>query len=256
MRRLGGTLVALLALGVAAPRGEVDERRSGATFMSAETRALQADDTANPGMLWVADGEALWSTPDGASRTSCATCHGDARVAMRGVAARYPAIDAAGGGAVDLQGRINLCRTRHMGAAALPLEQHDLLALATFVGHQSRGLPLDPPPGPAMDALRDHGRRIYTQRQGQLDLSCAGCHDANWGRRLGAVAIPQAHPTGYPIYRLEWQGVGSLQRRVRGCLVGVRAEPWPYGAGDAIALEAYLAWQARGMTLETPAVRP
>lgn len=68
--------------------------------------------------------------------------------------------------------------------------------------------------------------------------------------------IPQAHPTGYPIYRLEWQGMGSLARRIRNCMVGVRAEPYAPGAPEVAELELYLMWRARGMKLETPAVRP
>ena len=63
------------------------ERRSGYDFMSAETRAMQDDDAANPGMLWVLDGEALWNQAEGPSRKSCAACHGDAGVSMSGVAA-------------------------------------------------------------------------------------------------------------------------------------------------------------------------
>lgn len=243
-----------LAGGLQASRG--DERRSGATFMSPQTQALQADDAANPGMLSVADGQAQWSTPAGPKGTACTACHGDARDSMRGVAARYPAIDAASGKAVDLMGRINLCRTRNMGAPALQAEGAELLGLAAYVGFQSRGLPIAPPAGAAMDAVRDAGRALYTRRQGQLDFSCAACHDHNWGRKLGAAPIPQAHPTGYPLYRLEWQATGSLQRRFRNCMTGVRAEPWPYGSDEAIALEAFLMDRARGMAVETPAVRP
>ena len=71
-----------------------------------------------------------------------------------------------------------------------------------------------------------------------------------------AATLGVAHPTGYPLYRLEWQGLGSLQRRLRGCMTGVRAEPWPYGAPELVALELYLAARAGGMRMETPAVRP
>ena len=74
--------------------------------------------------------------------------------------------------------------------------------------------------------------------------------------RLGGSPIPQAHPTGYPIYRLEWQGLGSLQRRLRACMSGVRAEPFAWGAPELVELELYLARRARGMPLETPGVRP
>ena len=53
-------------------------------------------------------------------------------------------------------------------------------------------------------------------------------------RRLGGSPITQGHPTGYPIYRLEWQSLGSLQRRLRNCLAGVRAEAPPYGAPELV----------------------
>ena len=70
------------------------------------------------------------------------------------------------------------------------------------------------------------------------------------------MVIPQAHPTGYPIYRLEWQGLGSLKRRLRNCLVGVRADAWPWDAIEYVELESYLMDRARGLKIESPAVRP
>ena len=89
-----------------------------------------------------------------------------------------------------------------------------------------------------------------------MNLSCAQCHDDNWGKSLAGNLIPQAHPTGYPIYRLEWQSLGSLQRRLRNCMTGVRAEPYALGAPDYVDLELFLMWRARGMTMESPGVRP
>jgi len=58
--------------------------------MTPETQAIQNDDTANPGMLWVLDGETLWKAKAGAANMACADCHNDARASMKGVAARYP----------------------------------------------------------------------------------------------------------------------------------------------------------------------
>jgi sulfur-oxidizing protein SoxA len=175
---------------------------------------------------------------------------------MRGVAARYPALEAASGAAFDLSGRIIQCREARQAGPPLARESHDLLALSSFVAHQSRGLPIAPPEDTGMRAVRALGQRIYMTRMGQLDLSCAQCHDDHAGRRLAGSSIPQAHPTGYPIYRLEWQALGSLQRRLRGCMVGVRAEPFAYGSAEFIAIEAYLMERARGMEVETPAIRP
>src|SRR5690606_26303112 len=82
------------------------------------------------------------------------------------------------------------------------------------------------------------------------------CHDDNRGKKLAGITLPQGHPTGYPLYRLEWQTLGSLQRRLRNCMIGVRATPYPYGSPEYIALETYLMWRARGMPRESPAVRP
>ena len=104
--------------------------------------------------------------------------------------------------------------------------------------------------------LDDLAGRVELRRQGQLNLACAQCHDERYGRKLAGSPIPQGQATGYPIYRLEWQGLGSLQRRLRNCAIGVRAEPYPLGAPELVELEYYLMWRAPGMKLETPAVRP
>ncbi|MFC7540855.1 sulfur oxidation c-type cytochrome SoxA [Siccirubricoccus deserti] len=100
------------------------------------------------------------------------------------------------------------------------------------------------------------GEALFRERRGQLNLSCAQCHDDNAGRRLAGSAIPEGHANGYPLYRLEWQGLGSLRRRLRSCMVGVRSEPFPPDAPEYLALEAYLAMRARGLVVETPAIRP
>ena len=231
------------------------DKRSGYGFMSRDTQAMQDDDTANPGMLSVLDGEALWNAKAGNARRSCADCHGDG-ASMREVAARYPAYDAARGGPIDLEQRVNICRAERQQAPPLRWESKELLALTAFVGRQSRGTPIAPPADERLKPFIEAGRALYQQRQGQLNLSCGQCHDDNWGKRLAGSPVPQAHPTGYPIYRLEWQSVGSLQRRLRNCLIGMRAEVYGFGAPELVDLELYLMSRARGLPLETPAVRP
>jgi sulfur-oxidizing protein SoxA len=258
---LGAMLLGLggLALGVAlaaATQPASDRPRSGLEFVSPETRAMQADDAVNPGMLWVQDGARLWSAPAGRQGQACADCHGDAANSMRGVATRYPAYDVVLKRPIDLQGRIGQCRQTRQGAPPPAAESDELLALTAFVAHQSRGLPINPPADARLAPNIENGRRLYMQRMGQLDLSCAACHDGLAGRRLSGSLIPQAHPTAYPLYRLEWQTVGSLQRRFRNCMIGVRAEPFEYGSEAFIDLELYLMTQARGLPIETPGVRP
>jgi sulfur-oxidizing protein SoxA len=257
-RKLGCLLIAAMVLAIAAQAGEIptDQRRSDYQLMSPELQHMQDDDTSNPGMLSVLDGEALWQRNEGGEGKSCADCHGEAVNSMKGVAARYPVVDPRLGRPVDLEGRINACRTNHQGATPFPPESKDLLALTAYVAHQSKGLPLSLPDDAATARSVDVGRQIFERRQGQLNLSCAQCHDDNWGQKLAGATIPQGHPNGYPLYRLEWQSLGSLQRRLRNCLFGMRAEPYPYDAPELVQLELFLAWRAGDLLIEAPAVRP
>jgi L-cysteine S-thiosulfotransferase len=220
----------------------LSERRSGYDFMSRETRAMQDDEATGPAVLWLLDGEALWT------KLGCSGCHGDARVSMKGVAARYPArVD---GKLASLEQRV-----RHQ-VPALAYESRELLALTAYVARQSRGMPITVVEDDRIKPFLERGKALFHRRQGQLDLACAQCHDDNWGKKLAGNPIPQAHPTGYPIYRLEWQTLGSLTRRLRNCLTGIRAELYPHGAPELVELELYLMWRARGMKLESPGVRP
>ncbi len=256
MRALLAAGLALAAVTGAAAAIAPEARRSGYDFASPEIRAMQDDETANPGMLWVLQGESLWARKAGEAAKSCQDCHGNAEASMKGVAARYPAFDSVLAGPLDLEQRINRCRTEHQRAEPLAWESDDLLALTAFVARQSHGLPIASATGPELRPFLDLGKELFHQREGQLNLSCSQCHDDNWGKRLAGNVIPQGHPTGYPIYRLEWQSLGSLQRRLRNCMTGVRAEPFDYGAPQAVALELYLMEQARGMPIDAPAVRP
>jgi sulfur-oxidizing protein SoxA len=244
------TRPALLLVVVAAAQAcAADPRRSGFDDMSPQIQAMQRDDAVNPAMLWVKEGEAMWAR-------DCVRCHGDASASMRGVATRYPSFDMATQRPITLSQRINQCRVRHQHAAPLPPEGDALLSIESYVGFQSRSLPIRPPSDARLQPFRERGEWLFRRRMGQLDVSCAQCHDDHAGQRLGGSTIPQAHPTGYPLYRLEWQGLASLQRRFRSCMNGMRAEPFAFEAPEFVELELYLAARAAGMRIETPAVRP
>src|SRR5476651_358768 len=122
---LAAAAISASAAGVAPLGVDKTPRLSGYDFMGRETRAMQDDDAANPGMLWVLDGEALWSRKAGAAGRSCFDCHADARSSMTGVAARYPAFDAGRARPVNLEQRINICRTGQQKAPPLAYESKD-----------------------------------------------------------------------------------------------------------------------------------
>jgi len=246
---------ALIALMLPATVG-AEERRTGYDDMSPALQAMQ-DDPMNPGAFWVLEGERRWSEPAGSTGQSCADCHGSAEISMRGVAARYPAWDEGSSAPVDLSGRIVLCQIRHQGIADFQDgADPGRLALLAYLAYQSRGMPIAPDPDPRLAPARAIGEALFSTRMGQLNLSCAQCHDDNAGGFLASARIPQAHPTGYPQYRLEWETLGTLDRRLSSCMTGVRAEPFQPGSADMVALQLFLMSRAAGLTLEALPIRP
>lgn len=232
-----------------------DDRRSGYTFLTPETQALQNDDFANPGLLWVEQGGRLWSEPAGAANQSCEGCHGDAATAMKGVAAHYPKYDEGAGRVINLEQRINLCRTEHQKAEPFAYESTDLLSMTAFVGTQSRGEKVDVAiDGPAAASFARGKEQFYTPI-GQLDMSCADCHETSVGARLRGEVISQGQINGFPIYRQLWQTMGSTHRMFGWCNEAVRAEPYAYGSQEYVDLELFERWRGRGLPVETPAVR-
>lgn len=234
---------------------EVDGRRSGYLYLTAQTQALQDDDFLNPGMFAVDEGRAIWNRIDGAEGLSCASCHGDAAETMVGLAAELPRYDEQRGGIINLELLINRERVERMGAEPLEYESEDLLALTTYIAHQSRGMPSQVDVGGAAEAFFEEGEAFFYQRRGQLDLSCAQCHEALDGRLLRGDVVSQGQINGFPFFRLIWDSMGSTHRMFEWCNEAVRAEPYPLGSDEYLNLELYVAWRGRGLPIETPAVR-
>lgn len=258
MKQIGCTLAGVaVALGALSFTGVAADQpvRPGTYYLSETLRKMQNDDVANPGMLWVSEGAELWDEPAGPEQKSCASCHQSAEETMKGVAARYPAVSEKTGELFNLEKRINHCRTAHQKSESLGYESDELLALTAFVAHQSRGMPVNVKVDGAAAPYFEAGRQRFHQKLGQLNLSCAQCHDDNAGRSLRGDTISHGLGNGYPAYRLEWQTIGSLHRRLRACSFGVRAVQFDYGSPEYLNLELYLAKRAEGLPIETPAVR-
>jgi sulfur-oxidizing protein SoxA len=214
---------------------------SGIEYQSDAVKAMQADSFGNPGLLWVDRGAELW-------KQKCASCHGEI-ASMKGVSARYPRHSAPLGRVVDLEQRIQACMP------GLAWESRDMLGLTALVARQSNGLPISVDVSGPAAATYERGRSLYFERQGQLNLACTNCHDANVGKTLLVEPISQGQPADWPAYRLEWQSLGSLQRRLRACYFGVRAEMPAFGSDDLVSLELYLAARARELGSTVPGVR-
>lgn len=235
------------------PRG--NPPRSGFTYLSPESQQLQDDEFANPGMLWVERGRELWNTADGTTGVACATCHANAATSMKGVRPRYPRYSKQRRKLVNLEQQINWCRVTRIQAPAFEYESEPLLALATFISFQSRHLPMQVAvDGPARRFFAA-GRTSFARRRGQLNLACGHCHDHNSGKRLRGEIISQGQTNGFPIYRQLWQTLGSSHRMFAWCNTAIRAKPFALGSDEYVNLELYMAWRARGLPVESPAIR-
>lgn len=229
--------------------------RSGYDYLTPELQQLQDDDFANPGLLWADHGADLWTSKAGATGQSCADCHGEAASSMRGVAVRYPAYSDELGRVINIEQQINQCRSARQEAEPFAYDSRDLVSLTTYISSQSKGLPISVAvTGPAAESL-ENGRAFFYQRRGQLNLSCANCHEDSVGKHLRAEPISQGQTNGFPIYRNLWQDIGSTHRMFAWCNEAVRAEPYPLGSQEYVDLELFERWRSNGLTIETPAVR-
>jgi sulfur-oxidizing protein SoxA len=234
----------------------LDQLKSGLEFSSPEVRGLQLDDDfASPSAHAIDKGAQLWKLAAGTTNKSCQSCHGDANDSMKGAATRYPAIDKATGKLFNLEDRIRNCRQKQQKASNWPLESDELLAITLHVTSASKGMPiLVSIDGPAQKHF-EAGQKLYMTRQGQMNLSCTQCHDQHYGQRLYNDKLSQGHPNGYPIFRLDWQYMASLERRLRFCYASVKANVPTWGHQDMRDLNLYLMWRAQGLLIEVPAVR-
>ncbi len=241
----------------AAPEGHpLDEVLSGWLFRTPETRALEADSFANPAMLYVERGEEIWNTVEGEAGKSCASCHGDASETMAGIGAHYPKWDADAMRPINIELQINKCRENNMKAEPYKFDAAEQKALTTFIRHQSLGEPVkvDLSQGD-LQSWWKKGEELYYTRTGQLNLSCASCHEENNGKYIRADHLSQGNVNGFPTYRLKQANMVSLHNRFRGCIRDTRAEFPAAFSDDLMALEVYVTWRGTGLSVETPAVR-
>ena len=227
---------------------------SGWVFRSDETQSLQMDDFENPGMIFVDDAIEAWNTVEGSAGESCASCHG-APEEMAGVRAVYPKWNEEAEEVRTVAMQVNGCRTDRMGAEAWKYDGGDMLNMEALIASVSRGMTVNVAiDGPAQ-SMWEMGRDLYYTRTGQLDLSCANCHEDNYGNNIRADHLSQGHINGFPTYRLKNAKLNGVQSRFRGCVRDTRAETYGVGVEEMIALELYVASRGNGLSVEGPAVR-
>ncbi len=232
----------------------LDTVYSGWRFRSDETQAFQMDDFDNPGMIFVEKAAEAWDAADGSEGKACASCHDDPE-SMKGVRAVYPKWNEAAGEVRTLEMQINDCRENQMGAKPWKYTGGDMTAMTGLLSSVSRGMPINVAiDGPAQE-MWEQGKEIYYTRYGQLELSCANCHEDNYGNMIRADHLSQGQINGFPTYRLKNTKLNSVHARFKGCVRDTRAHTFKPGSPEFIALELYVASRGNGLSVEGPSVR-
>ncbi len=230
------------------------ELYSGWVFRAPETRAMQADDFENPGMIFVDQALDDWSTAEGTAGKSCADCHGDPE-SMAGLRASLPKWNDKAGKLYTLEDYINESRVKYMGAKPWKYGKGKMTSMVGLISLQSRGMVVNvKTDGPAA-AMWAKGKEIYYTRVGQLDMSCSNCHEDNYGKMIRADHLSQGQISGFPAYRLKNGRLNSVQARFKGCMKNIRAKPYKVGSDEFRALELYVASRGNGLTVEGVSVR-
>jgi len=234
--------------------GHLSTIYSGWVFRSDETQAIQADDFDNPGFIFVDQAMAEFNTVMGSQGNSCASCHTTGDFEM--TRSTYPQWDEEAGTVQTVEMQIIECQTDRMGMdEPYGYDSQQMRNMSALVASEGRGqvvnVEID---GPAQSTW-EQGREMYYTRYGQLELSCANCHEQNYGNNIRADHLSQGQINGFPTYRLKQANLVSVHNRFRGCIRDTRAETYSVGSPEFVALELYVMSRSNGLTIEGPAVR-
>ena len=230
------------------------EPKSGYEYVKPETRLMQDDDFANPGLITVEIGKELFNSKM-ATGKACADCHGsEGEKFNKPRLAKYPVYKNRTKEIITLQSRINDCRS-NFSDDELETDHPDLLALETFVRNRANGQKVDMKTDGAVAELLKKGEKLYTTRYGLIDMSCQHCHDFYPGQMIRGQKISQGQTNGFPAYRLATGEIANVHMRIQQCMDLLRAEPFETDSEEIKLLGLYMMSRSNGLPIETPAVR-
>lgn len=237
------------------PGVPLEEYKNGVYAINADARSSwEAIEEFPPYEDALAKGEKLFKTAfaNGKSYASCFPNGG------KGIRQNYPYFDKASGQLKTLEGEINECRTKN-GEKPLGWKKGDIAAISAYMASTSNGKKLNivVPNDERALAAYNRGKHHFYAKRGQLNLSCANCHYDNAGNMVRADTLSPAlgHPTHFPVWRLKWNGLGTIHRRYGGCNKQVRAKPFKAQSDEYKALEYFETYMSNGINVNAPSTR-
>lgn len=258
-----------LSIGLACAATSVWAQKSASEGID-EYRAMLQD--GNPAELFEAKGEDLWKQKRGPKNVSLEKCDlGKGPGVFKGAFVELPRYFADTGRVQDLESRLVTCMETLQGfngaeIAKTPFgrgEMANVTALATWIAAESKGQKFNLPYShPQEKTFYEVGKRLFFQRGGPHDFSCASCHGEEGKRiRLQDLPILTKNPgdglgfAAWPAYRVSNGQMWGMQLRLNDCY---RQQRFPYpgfGSDATIALGTYLGVNAKGAKSVAPAIK-
>jgi len=235
-----------------------------------EYRAMLQD--GNPADLFEAKGEDLWKQKRGPKAASLEKCDlGKGPGVVKGAFVELPRFFADTQRVQDLESRIVTCMASLQGFNEAEInktpfgrgEMANVTALATWISAESKGLRFNLPQAHVTEkTFYEVGKRLFFQRAGTHDFSCASCHGEEGKRiRLQDLPVLTKNPgdgvgfAAWPAYRVSNGQMWSMQLRLNDCY---RQQRFPYpgfGSDATIALSTYLGVNAKGAVSAVPTIK-
>jgi len=207
-----------------------------------------------PYELNIDKGKKLFNTPFKNGKTY-ASCFRNGGI---GIKDDYPYYDTAKGKVVTLEAAINECRKKN-GEEPLKWQKGPIADISAYMAYTSRGhkINVKVPADEGALAAYERGKHHFYSKRGQLNMSCADCHQYNSGNRIRADVLSPAlgHLTHFPVYRSKWGGLGTVHRRYGGCNKQVRAKPYKPQGEEYSDLEYFETYMSNGLELNGPGAR-
>jgi sulfur-oxidizing protein SoxA len=239
---------------------EKDAERNPATRARPVGFGDNLDPTNNPAVLRAEAAEETWARKGPAGK-ACADCHaGGPAVAMRGVAARYPAYVPPQRRVMSIEDFLSVHGPATTGDE-LPGQSRENLDMTMLIKMASNGVPvaLDLS-SPETQAALTRGRQSFERRVGQRNHACADCHTTGkgadkflGGRLLANVDVGLTRH--FPTWRTSQGDVWDMRRRMQWCMTPLGMNMLAADAVEYAELELFLATFDQGKPMSVPGIR-
>lgn len=174
-----------------------------------------------------------------------------------GVKDKYPYFDTKKNEIVTLEEDINACRVQN-GEKPLKYGKGDIAKVSAYIAKESRGKTINVKiPNEAAKQAYENGKKMFYTQRGYFYMSCAECHVQGSGQSIRAERLSPAlgQVSHFPVYRVKWQEIGTLHRRLAGCVEDTGSEKPKMQSKELKELEYFLTYMSNGLKLNGPDTR-